>query len=302
MDRPALLVVAPIPPELKTRLSRDYELVQRRPLPGETVPGYPVMVTMSIVGADAATMAALPDLGLVACGGAGVDKIDFAEAERRGIVVRNTPDVVTEDTADAAIGLCYALVRRIAEADRFVRSGAWATRRMTPSRRLFSRRMGIVGLGKIGTALALRGSAIGMEVSYTGPREKPGVPYAYVPDLQALARNVDILVITCPANRETEKLVGREVLAALGPEGYLINISRGSTVDEAALIQALQTGAIAGAGLDVFENEPDIDARFFSLDNVVLSPHYASVTAETRTRMADELGEAIDTFFQTRRT
>lgn len=291
-----LLVVAPIPPELRERLSRNYTLVDGRPQPGERRDGMPVIVTTSVAGADRALMDALPDLALIACNGAGLDRIDLEAARERGIVVRNTPDAVVEDTADCAIGLIYATVRRIAEADRFVRGGDWKSARMTPSRRVFSRRLGIVGLGKIGGAIARRASAIGMTVSYTGPNEKGGVPYAYEADIRALARSVDILALSCPAGPSTDGLVDREVLAALGSDGYLINVSRGSVVNEDDLIEALGNRTIAGAGLDVFDNEPDIDPRFLALDNAVLQPHVAAVTVETRNAIADVLEDAIDAY------
>jgi lactate dehydrogenase-like 2-hydroxyacid dehydrogenase len=296
---PELLVVAPIPPELRARLSADYTLVDDRPAEGETRAGVEVIVTTSVAGAGEALMAALPDLKLIACNGTGLDKIDLDAAKARGITVQHTPDVVTEDTADFAIGLIYAALRRMGEAERFVRSGGWKSGRMTPSRRVYSRRLGIVGLGKIGSAIARRAAAIGMSVEYTGPREKSGVPYPYRPSVTELARAADVLVLSCPAGPATENLVDREVLSALGPEGYLVNVSRGSVVKEADLIEALETKAIAGAGLDVFNNEPAIDPRFFALENAVLQPHYAAVTAETRAAMAELLKSAIDAFYRT---
>jgi hydroxypyruvate reductase len=297
--RADLLVVTPIPPEVRARLSQGYTLIDGRPAAGETRPGIEVIVTMSVFGADEALMDALPDLRLIACNGTGLDKIDLEAAEERGIMVRHTPDVVTEDTADFAIALIYATLRRMGEAERFVRSGRWRKERMTPSRRVFSRHVGIVGLGKIGSAIARRAAAIGMTVDYTGPNQKSGVPYTFQPNIQDLARAVDILVLSCPAGPETKHLVDRDVLSELGPEGYLINVSRGSVVNEADLFEALETKTIAGAGLDVFDHEPDIDPRFFALENVVLQPHYATVTAETREAMAELLKSAIDAFYRT---
>jgi len=300
--KPELLVVAAIPPELRARLSPNYTLIEDRPGAGETRPGFPVIVTTSMAGADAPLMAALPDLKLITCNGTGLDKIDMAAAKARGIVVQHTPDAVTEDTADFAIALIYATSRRLAEADRFVRAGKWKTERMTPSRRVSARTLGIVGLGKIGEVIARRASALGIEVLYTGPREKPDQPYAYHPDIRDLARAVDILVLSCPGGPATHHTVNAEVLQALGPEGTLINISRGSVVNEADLIEALEAGIIAGAGLDVFASEPDIDARFMTMENVVLQPHYASVTGETRQAMADVIETAIDTFYTPKTT
>ncbi|WEX08704.1 2-hydroxyacid dehydrogenase [Chelativorans sp. AA-79] len=295
--RPKLLLVAPIPPELEARLSLRFDLVRDRPSPARRLPGFRVAVTTSVAGADAALMDGLPDLELIACNGTGLESIDLEAAARRGISIRNTPDIVTEDTADFAVALVYATARRIAEADRFMRAGRWGAERMTPSRRVHSRTMGIVGLGKIGAAIARRATGIGMKVRYSGPRPKPEVPYPYDPAAEGLARTVDFLVLSCPGGKATHHLVNAAVLRALGPDGILINVSRGSVVDEKALIEALARGAIAGAGLDVFESEPDIDPAFFAFDNVVLQPHYAAVTRETRAAMAEMLDEAIGAFF-----
>lgn len=297
-ERQKLSVIAPIPPELRAHLAKNYDLVEERPNPGDTLSGYQVAVTTSVVGIDAAVMAALPDLKLVTCNGAGLDKIDLVAAEKSGIKIQHTPDAVTHDTADTAISLMYATVRRVAEADRFVRSGAWKTQRMTPSRRISSLKLGIVGLGKIGSEVARRAATICAEVLYTGPREKPQAPYQYEADIIRLAQQVDVLVLTCPPSPQTNGLVDKNLLEALGPEGYLINISRGSVVNEQELIQALENKTISGAGLDVFDNEPNIDARFFALENAVLQPHYAAVTTETRLDMANVISSAIDLFFQ----
>ncbi len=296
--RHQLLVVAPIPPELRARLSHDYDLVDKRPEAGAVLPGFSVAVTTSIMGLNSAEMAALPDLELLACNGAGVDKIDLAEAERRGITLQHTPDAVTDDTADTAISLMYATLRRVAEADRFVRAGKWKSERMTPSRRVFNAKLGIAGLGKIGKTIARRASALGMDVSYYGPRKKDDVDYRYYADLAQMAEAVDVLTLACPASPSTEGLVNAEVLRALGPNGYLVNISRGTVVDEEALLDALEAQTIAGAGLDVFLGEPDINPRFFALDNVVLQPHYAAVTTQTRNDMAHLLEQTISAFYK----
>lgn len=294
--RPEILVVAAIPPEIEQRLAADFTLVKARPKVGETLP-HSVMVTTSMAGADRALMESLPDLRLIACNGTGLDLIDLQAAGERDILVRNTPDAVTEDTADFGIALIYATLRRVAEADRFVRAGRWSSERMTPSRRVSSCHVGIVGLGKIGKALARRAAGLGLDVSYTARSAKAELPYAYYPNAPALAAAVDVLVLCCPGGPETAGLANRTVLDALGPQGYLINIARGSVVDEPALLAALEEGRIAGAGLDVFASEPQIDQRFFALENVVLQPHYASVTHETRRDMADTLHAAISKQF-----
>ncbi|MGX1309247.1 hydroxypyruvate reductase [Amorphus suaedae] len=289
MSKPPVLVVAPIPPELERRLSASFTLDRAS---GTADRSHRVAVTTSVAGADAALMASLPNLELIACNGAGLEQIDVEEAARRGIEVCNTPDAVTEDTADFALGLMYATSRRIAEGDRFVRAGRWGKERMSPSRRLYSRRLGIVGLGRIGSAIARRAAAIGMDVSYTATGAKD-VPYAFAPTVKELATRVDVLVLSCSGGPSTYRIVDREVLEALGPDGILINVSRGSVVDEEALLDALAAGTIAAAGLDVFETEPAIDPRFLELSNVVLQPHYAAVTQETREDIATTLHDAI---------
>lgn len=287
-----VLVVAPIPPELEQRLGADFRLRKQQPGNGESLP-HRVAVTTSMAGLDNALMERLPRLELIACNGTGLDRIDMEIARERGILVCNTPEAVVEDTADFGIGLIYATVRRMVEGDRFVRAEHWRHERMSPSRRVSSRRLGIVGLGKIGKVVAARAAALGMDVAYTARSPKPELPYRFIGGVVELARTVDVLMLCCPGGPETENLVNAEVLAALGSEGILINISRGSVVDEPALIEALSTRTIAAAGLDVFAREPEIDARFFDLTNVVLEPHYAAVTRETRQDMADTLHAAI---------
>ena len=290
----AIAVFPPIPPELRQTLVRSFQLVEfgKGPLP----PALRVAVITSVGGADAALMDLMPNLGLIACNGTGLERVDLPEAARRGIVVRNTPDEVTDDTADFALGLIYATARRLAEADRFVRAGRWSKERLTPSRRVFGGHIGIVGLGRIGLKIAERASGAGMTVSYTGPRRKADKPYSFVADIRQLAAAVDVLVLSCPGGTETYHLINSEVLRALGPDGFLINVSRGDVVDEEALIDALNHKIIGGAGLDVFAREPNIDERFFGFENVVLAPHYASVTNATRQAIADTLHDAIAAF------
>lgn len=292
-SKPEILVVAAIPPELEQRLAADFKLVKARPAAGETLP-HTVAVTTSMAGADRALLASLPNLKLLACNGTGLDLIDLVAAQEQGVLVQNTPDAVTEDTADFGIALLYATLRRVAEADRFVRAGRWGGgERMTVSRRVSSCQLGVVGLGKIGSALARRAAALGLAVSYTARSAKPELAYTFHASVTELAAAVDVLVLCCPGGAATKGLINRAVLDALGPEGYLINISRGSVVDEPEMLAALAERRIAGAGLDVFASEPRIDDRFFALENVVLQPHYASVTRETRQDMAAVLHAAI---------
>jgi lactate dehydrogenase-like 2-hydroxyacid dehydrogenase len=292
---PRLLVVGTIPPELRRALAA-YELVEQASLPPGPAPGFEIAVTTSVTGVGAELMAALPDLKLIGCNGAGLENIDVAEATRRGVSIRNTPDAVTTDTADFALALIFAVSRRLVEGDRFVRSGQWATERMAPSVRVRGKRLGVVGLGKIGATLAERATALGLQVSYNARGPKPGLPYRFVPTVEDLAQESDFLVMACPGGEATRHLAGAEVLRRLGPDGYLINISRGSVVDEAALLQALRDKTIAGAALDVFENEPRIDPAFLTLENVVLTPHIAAVTRETRADIAEHIRRGIADF------
>jgi hydroxypyruvate reductase len=300
-NRHRLLVVGALPMELHRALEQAYELVEKAGLPPGPAPGFDVAVTTSMDGAAAGLMADLPDLKLIACNGAGLERIDMAEAKRRGVEVFNTPDAVTRDTADFAIAMIFAIARRLVESDRFVRSGAWASAKMAASSRVSGKRLGIVGLGKIGSAIAARGAAIGLDVGYNARGPKPQLPYRFVASVAELAGQSDFLVLSCPGGEETRGLVSAEVLRKLGPTGYLINLSRGSVVDEAALLDALEARTIAGAALDVFENEPRIDPRFLPLENVVLTPHVAAVTQETRNDIAELLRTRIAAFLATER-
>ncbi|MGL4291425.1 MAG: 2-hydroxyacid dehydrogenase [Phreatobacter sp.] len=299
-----VLVIATIPRDLRDALSADYRLRDHARGPDgrwPPLPGISVALTTSMAGADAALMDALPDLRLIACQGVGLDKIDLAAAKARGITVANTPDVLTEDTADFAIALIYAVSRNIVRADQFMRAGRWTSERLVPSRRVSGKVCGIVGLGRIGEAVARKAAGLGLDVRYSGPRRKPGVTHPFVADVTELARQSDFLVLTCPGGAATDKLVDAAVLEALGPEGILINISRGSVVDEAALIAALGKGGIAGAGLDVFATEPQFDQALLAFENVVLQPHYASITFETRKAIIGLLQAAIARSFDKKR-
>ena len=301
-----ILVTTTVPPDLRAKLAADYALVDLASLEREAGDGAPdlsrfrVALTTSMAGADEALMARLPGLGLIACNGAGLDKIDLAAAARRAVAVCHTPDELTEDVADFAIGLMYAASRRLVEADRFVRSGAWLSGRMALSRSLVGKTLGIVGLGKIGVAIARRAAALGLTVIYHGRARKHDVAYAFEAEIGRLAEHADILTLSCAGGEATRHLVSAEVLARLGPDGILVNVSRGSVVDEEALIAALESRAIAGAALDVFASEPRIDERFLALDNVVLQPHYAALTVETRAEMVSRIHREITAFLNGR--
>lgn len=300
--REKVLVVTTVPPDLRTALAERHDLVDYAGAAlaagGATppAPGFRIALTTSMRGIDRALIDALPDLKLVSCNGAGLDLIDLAAARARGIAVSHTPDEVTQDTAEAGIALTYATLRRVAEADRFVRAGRWGPERMAPSRRVAGKTMGIVGLGRIGRIVAARAVGAGMDVIYHGRAPKPDVPYPFVADIGELAERSDVLMLCAAGGEGTRGLVTRAVLERLGPAGYLVNISRGSVVDEAALIEALQAGTIAGAGLDVFASEPNLDPRFKALENVVLQPHSAVITRETRAAMVARLVGDIDAF------
>lgn len=239
----------------------------------------------------------LPNLGIIATCGVGYDLIPLDAAAQRGIIVTNTPEVLNSAVAELCIGMLFALLRRLPEADRFVRSGAWPRNAFPMANNLAGKCVGIVGLGRIGKEIAQRLEPFGITLSYFG-RTDQQLQWRYEPDLHALARASDVLILTSPGGSATSRMIDAAVLAELGPNGFLINIARGSVVDEPALIDALSRRVIAGAALDVFDNEPDIDARFFTLDNVVLTPHIGSATDETRLAMARLTLDNLHRFFE----
>lgn len=288
-----LLLLAPLPKDLRDALAARHTLLERGDAGAADAR---IAVTTGMVGADAATMAAWPALRLIASQGVGLDKIDLGAAAQRGIAVCHTPDELTEDVADFAIGLMYAAARRIVEADRFVRAGRWSRERMGLGIGLSGKTVGVVGMGKIGQAIARRAAGLGMAVAWTGPNPKPHLPWTFMPALRDLAAAADVLVLVAPGGAATRHMVDAGVLAALGARGILVNVARGSVVDEAALLDALERRAIAGAGLDVFASEPELDPRFLALENVVLAPHYASLTGETRTAIIGRMLSDIAAF------
>lgn len=255
------------------------------------------LVTSARYGADRRLIEALPALQVIASFGVGVDAIDLAAARSRGVAVSNTPDVLTDCVADFAFGLLIDVARRIAAADRFVRRGDWQREPFPLATRVWGKRLGIVGLGRIGRAIARRAEGFSMAVRYHGRRPADGAPYGYEPSLLALAQWADFLVLVCGGGPSTRQLVSREVLAALGPKGFLVNIARGSVVDEPALVDALREGRIAGAALDVFDDEPNVPPALLGLDNVVLAPHIASATRETRQAMAEAVVANLESWF-----
>ena len=246
---------------------------------------------------DAALLDRLPNLEVVANFGVGYDSVDVAEAARRGVVVTNTPDVLTDEVADLAVGLLIATVRRLPQADRFLREGRWIQGSFPLTGTLRGKRVGILGLGRIGRAIARRLEAFGLEIAYHGRSEQPGVAYAYHPSPETLAGAVDILVVVAPGGAETRRMIDAAVLRALGPDGILVNVARGSVVDEPALIEALRDGVIAAAGLDVFEDEPRVPAELTAMENVVLLPHVGSASVETRDAMGRLVVENLVSWF-----
>jgi lactate dehydrogenase-like 2-hydroxyacid dehydrogenase len=236
---------------------------------------------------DGKLMDALPKLEIIANFGVGVDQIKLEDAKARGIVVTNTPDVLNECVADTAIALVLNTLRKLPQCEAYLRAGQWAAKGPYPlTTSLGGKVMGVLGLGRIGEAVANRAMACGMKIRYHN-RSKKAVPYPYDPDPVTLARNSDVLMVVTPGGPETRNLVGAAVLDALGPQGYLVNIARGSVVDEPVLLRYLQEKKIAGAGLDVFADEPRVPPEFFTLDNAVIFPHVASATVETRKAMGD---------------
>jgi lactate dehydrogenase-like 2-hydroxyacid dehydrogenase len=242
---------------------------------------------------DAAALAALPKLKAIVVFGAGYDRVDVAALKPRGIALGNIPGATDIDVADHAIGLMLAVMRRIADSDRHVRSGEWLKRRYPLMRRVTGRRLGIIGLGGIGTQVAKRAAAFDMPIGYHNRKPKPGVDYTYFPDPLALAHWAQILVVACPGGPATRHLVNGPVLASLGADGVVVNIARGSIIDEAALEAALASGGLAGAGLDVLETEPSQPSGLVGLANVVITPHIGGSTEETWGECEDRVIENL---------
>ena len=235
----------------------------------------------------ASLMAQLPALEVISIMGVGYDGVDVAAAKARGIMVTHTPNVLNDDVADLAIGLMLSAARQLPAADRHVRSGQWLQGAMPLARKMSGARLGLVGMGRIAQAIAQRAKGFGMSVAYTARSAKPDLPFVYHSSAATLAAAVDFLIVITPGGAGTRHLIDATVLKALGPKGFLVNVARGSVVDETALIEALENGTIAGAGLDVFEDEPRVPERLLALHKVVLTPHIGSATGDTRQAMAD---------------
>ena len=239
----------------------------------------------------------LPNLKIIASFGVGYEGVDVEHATKREITVTNTPDILTEEVADYAIGLLLATTRGIVEGDRFVREGRWAQSLLPLKKRVYGQRLGILGLGRIGKAIARRAEAFDMTIAYHGRSEQPEVAYRFEPSLVELARNSDFLIASCVGGESTRNLINKEVLEALGASGILVNVARGSVVDEPALISALQSGTLLAAGLDVFANEPHVPEELIQMPNIVLQPHQASATKQTRLAMGQLMVDNLDAHF-----
>ena len=296
--RKQLLMAAPLPQLIQETLERRflvhrlYEASDRQAALEQAVgarviaTGVPILVQDVNVPIDAAMMDRLPKLELIANLGVGYDNIDVEAAAARGIIVTHTPDVLTEETADTAFGLLLNAVRQLPRAERFLREGRWLQSQFELSASLRGRTMGILGLGRIGAAIARRAQAFGVQVVYHNRKPVAGAPYRYFDKLIDMARACDILMIAIPGGARTRHLVDASVLEALGPHGVLINIARGSIVDEQALIEALQTDKILAAGLDVFAHEPRVPQALIDMEHVVLLPHVGSASQATRDAMS----------------
>ena len=258
-------------------------------------------VTSAGVGFNAATLELMPKLRVVSSFGVGLDKLDLAAAKARGIAVGYTPDVLNDCVADLAMVLMLDVARRVSEADRYVRRGGWTTPGVASfplARKVSGAKLGIVGLGRIGQTIAKRAGGFEMDIRYHSRRPVEGAPWRHEPSLIELARWCDFLIVITAGGAGTKHLINAEVLDALGPRGFIVNVARGSVIDEAALVRALLDQRIAGAGLDVFENEPQVPTELFTLDNVVLLPHIASGTQETRQAMADRTFDNLQGFLR----
>lgn len=300
--KPAILLISPSLPDLERELDARYtvhRLFQQADKAaylrahGAAIAG---VVTGGALGISTAMMEELPALRIVAINGIGTDAVDLAYARRRNIHVTTTPDVLTADVADLGIGLAIATLRGLCTGDRYVRAGAWGQQPLALANKFSGKRVGIVGLGRVGRAVAKRAAAFDCPISYVDHHDHADLPYTRVADLLQLARDSEVLILAASAD-DGKAIVTSEVLDALGPQGVLVNIARGKLVDEAALVLALQEKRLGGAGLDVFVDEPTVPAALWEMDNVVLQPHRASATWETRKDMGQIVLDNLAAYF-----
>lgn len=299
---PKLLQVTSIHPDAQARLAASYDLVQTElaAVDARWLANHAVevdgIVTGGHLGVPSPLMLALPNLKVIAINGVGFDKVDLELARSRGVAVTNTPDVLTDDVADLAVGLTIALLRRLRGADAHLRAGQWHAGDVPLATRVSGKRIGIFGLGRIGRAVARRFSGFTDRIAYTDI-VRHDVSFAWYPDIVELAANSDVLVISAAATASTRRIIGTAVFNALGPSGVLVNVARGAIVDEPFLVEALQAGRLGGAALDVFEDEPNVPAALLAMDNVILTPHIASATNETRRAMGALMIDNLDACF-----
>jgi hydroxypyruvate reductase len=300
--KPDIVLVVPIYAAAVEQLDRDFAMhrlwqAKHRPAFLAEIRDRVRAIVTGPGRVDAELMDALPKTEIIATQSVGVDHIDLAAARARGIAVTNTPDVLTDDVADLGMALVLAVARRLIDGDRYVRAGKWREANLPLASKVGGATMGILGLGRIGQAIAKRAEAFGMKIVYHGPREKPGVPYRYFPSLVEMAGAVDYLMVSCPGGNGTRNLVSAEVLRALGAKGAVINIARGSVIEEPSMVEMLQDGRLGGAGLDVFADEPRVPEALFALDNVVLEPHVGSATHATRGAMGQLVVDNLKAHF-----
>jgi len=305
--KPDILAIGKLAPALEAGLRQTYTFHERLPESdaaagasiGKQVRG---IVARASLPVSREVIASLPALEIISVFGVGYDKVDVSAARERSIVVTNTPNVLNEDVADTAMALLLCVARGIPAGERFLRQGLWKPNVKFPlMRKVSGARLGIIGLGRIGSAIAHRAEGFGMAIAYSDLEPKAGVSYKYFSSTEELAAAVDFLVVVAYGGPTTRGLVNTRVLKALGPKGFLINVARGSIVDEAALVEALKAGVIRGAALDVFANEPNVPTELLNLDNVVLTPHLASATEQTRKAMADLVLANLEAHFAGKR-
>lgn len=305
MEKPHVLQVGPYPEwdqgplDAAFHMHRWWEAADRAAFLAEAGPKVRAIATRGDLGASAEMISACPALEMIAVFGVGYDAVHLPLCKARGIVVSNTPDVLTDDVADAAVAMMLAMARGTVAADAWVRSGDWAAKGGFPlKRKVTGKRAGVLGLGRIGAAIARRLEGFGMDIAYAARAPKPGAErWAYVPDAVALAERSDFLFVALAATAETRHIVNARVLQALGPEGTLVNISRAANVDEAALLDALEQGRLGAAALDVFEGEPKLNPRFLTAPNTLLQPHLGSGTVETRRAMGQLMRDNLTAHF-----
>lgn len=287
-----LVMIGPMQPSVMDSLEKKFEIHRYWKAKNKEeflaeIPATRFLATNGHDGCSAEIMDALPNLEIISCYGVGTDAIDLQAAKDRGIRVTNTPEVLSDAVAELALGMMLGLCRRIVDADQFIRDGKWTSGGYPLTGELTGSTIGILGLGRIGKEIAQRAQAFKMQVVYHGRTEQRFEPFPYYANLEDMARDVDWLVAVVPGGASTTKLVDRDVLKAIGPKGAVVNLGRGSLIDEAAMIELLKSGELGGAALDVFEEEPKMSEELWSMPNVVLSPHQGSATEKTRWAMGD---------------